>query len=183
MIIIEQELIRRYNIEIKKRQGFMYKLKRFFKLISIYTIPNGIFHRNEIKFDSNIARIGSILLYTITALYLYYKLRELDQIKSFNSYLIFKDYTSKTFGDIKIIDGLARNQKPINDGKDTEEKLLYFPFYLYGHNTDCNGGVNFYALWKSDPNNIDGDFDKKINFKCAYNEFWKDVHWYFSLED
>ena len=45
MKIVENELLRRYDIEIKKRQGLMYQLKKIMKTISIYTVQNGIFHR------------------------------------------------------------------------------------------------------------------------------------------
>ena len=102
--IMEKELINRYDIELKKRQGFWYNFKRLLKTISIFTIPNGIFHKNEIRYDSFVAHFGSILLYTFISLFLYRKLLELDKIKSFNTYQIFKNYQQHQLKDIKILD-------------------------------------------------------------------------------
>ena len=143
--IIEKELINRYDIELKKRQGFWYNLMRLRKTISIFNIPNGIFHKNEIRFDSFVAHFGSILLYISISLFLYRKLLELDKIKSFNTYQIFKNYQQHQFKDIKILDQLPDNQKPFVDDKETGEILQDFPFYIFGYNIGCEDGVNFKA--------------------------------------
>ena len=45
---VEADLIRRYGIELKKRKGFRYQIMRLLRKVSIYSLPNGIFHENEI---------------------------------------------------------------------------------------------------------------------------------------
>ena len=49
---IQKDIINRYTIQLKKHKGIKYQAKRLLRAFSIFTIPNGIYHKNEIKYDS-----------------------------------------------------------------------------------------------------------------------------------
>ena len=70
---IEGELIRRYGIELKKRKGLKYQILRLLRKVSVYSLPNGIFHENEIQYESNTSYFAKSLLLLMTTTYTFYK--------------------------------------------------------------------------------------------------------------
>ena len=89
---IKKDLIKRYSFELKKRKGYRYKCRRMVGALSIFSIPNGIYHKNEIKYDSRSSHIGSVLLLMFITVYFVIKFQDLNKITGFNSYIMFMTY-------------------------------------------------------------------------------------------
>ena len=86
MKIIETDIINRYTARLKKLKGLRYKFRRFLRAISLYTLPNGIFHKNEITYESSAAHIGTFIVLFLVSSFFLFKYSKLNTIKDLNTY-------------------------------------------------------------------------------------------------
>ena len=56
------------------------------RTISIYSLPNGIFHNNDIKYESSAAYFGTFILLFLVSSYFIFKFKKLNTIKTQNTY-------------------------------------------------------------------------------------------------